>query len=52
MGSAAAKLLIKPIQSPDEPYPHHVCFEPKLIVRESTITVDEASPPAPSRDKR
>jgi DNA-binding LacI/PurR family transcriptional regulator len=26
MGSAAAELLIKRIQSPDEPYPHDVCF--------------------------
>jgi DNA-binding LacI/PurR family transcriptional regulator len=52
MGSAAAELLIKRIQSPDEPYPHDVCFEPELIVRESTMGVPKASPPRPSRDKR
>ena len=52
MGSAAAELLIKRILSPDEPYPHDVCFEPELIVRESTMSVHEASPPRPSRGKR
>jgi DNA-binding LacI/PurR family transcriptional regulator len=52
MGSAAAELLIKRILSPDEPYPHDVCFEPELIVRESTMAVHEASPPRPSRGKR
>ena len=52
MGSAAAELLIKRIQSPDEPYPHDVCFEPELIVRESTIGIHEAFPPRPSRAKR
>jgi DNA-binding LacI/PurR family transcriptional regulator len=52
MGSAAAELLIKRILSPDEPYPHDVCFEPELIVRESTMAVHEASPPRPSRGQR
>jgi LacI family transcriptional regulator len=52
MGSAAAELLVKRIQSPDEPYPHDVCFEPELIVRESTVDVHEASPPRPSRGNR
>jgi LacI family transcriptional regulator len=52
MGSAAAELLVKRILSPDEPYPHDVCFEPELIVRESTTGVHEASPPRPSRGKR
>jgi DNA-binding LacI/PurR family transcriptional regulator len=53
MRSAAAELLIKRIQSPPgEPYPHDVCFEPELIVRESTIGVHEATPPRPSRGKR
>jgi len=51
MGSAAAELLIKRILSPDEPYPHDVCFEPELIVRESTMGVYEASLPRPSRGK-
>jgi DNA-binding LacI/PurR family transcriptional regulator len=52
MGSAAAELLIKRILSPDEPYPQDVCFEPELIVRESTMAVHEASPPHPSRGQR
>jgi DNA-binding LacI/PurR family transcriptional regulator len=51
MGSAAAELLVQRILSPDEPYPHDVCFEPELIVRESTIGVHEASPPPHSRGK-
>jgi DNA-binding LacI/PurR family transcriptional regulator len=52
MGSAAAEFLIKRILSPDEPYPHDVCFKPELIVRESTMGVHEASLPRPSRGKR
>jgi LacI family transcriptional regulator len=52
MGSAAAELLIKRILSPDEPYPHDVCFEPELIVRESTMAVHKASPPRLSRGQR
>jgi LacI family transcriptional regulator len=52
MGSAAAELLVKRILSPDEPYPHDVCFEPELIVRESTLGVHQASSPLHSRGKR
>jgi LacI family transcriptional regulator len=52
MSAAAAEFLIKRILSPDEPYPHDVCFELELIVRESTMAVHEASPPRPSRGKR
>ena len=52
MGSTAAELLIKRILSPDQPYPHEACFEPELIMRESTISVHEASPPRSSRGKR
>jgi DNA-binding LacI/PurR family transcriptional regulator len=47
MGSAAAQLLVQRIQSPDEPYPREVWFEPELIVRESTTGVPHASPPRP-----
>jgi DNA-binding LacI/PurR family transcriptional regulator len=36
MGLTAAQLLIKRIQSPDEPFSQYVWFEPELIVREST----------------
>lgn len=36
MGEAAAKLLLKRIQNPHEPYPDTVTFEPELMVREST----------------
>jgi LacI family transcriptional regulator len=52
MGAAAAELLIKRIQSPDEPYPHDVWFEPELIVRESTTSISQSSPSRPSRGKR
>jgi DNA-binding LacI/PurR family transcriptional regulator len=52
MGAAAAELLVKRIQCPDEPYPHDVCFAPELIVRESTIGVHEAPLLRPSRGKR
>jgi LacI family transcriptional regulator len=52
MGAAAAELLVKRIQCPDNPYPHDVCFAPELIVRESTIGVHEASLLRPSRGKR
>jgi DNA-binding LacI/PurR family transcriptional regulator len=51
MGSAAARLLVQRIQSPDEPYPREVWFEPELIVRESTTGVPHTSPPRP-RGKR
>jgi LacI family transcriptional regulator len=52
MGAAAAELLIKRIQSPDDPYPHDVWFEPELIVRESTMSILQSSTPRPSRGKR
>ena len=52
MGSVAAEFLINRIQSPDEPYPQDVWFEPELIVRESTMGVPKASPPRPSRGRR
>jgi DNA-binding LacI/PurR family transcriptional regulator len=45
MGSAAAELLIKRIQSPDDPYAQDVWFEPELIVRESTTSVPLSSSP-------
>jgi DNA-binding LacI/PurR family transcriptional regulator len=51
MGEAAAELLIKRIQSPDEPYPQDVWFEPELIVRESTTSIPHSSSPRP-RGKR
>jgi LacI family transcriptional regulator len=47
MGSTAAELLIKRIQSPDEPYPDELSFDPELIVRESTAGVPHASTPRP-----
>jgi len=52
MGTTAAKLLIKRIQAPDEPYPQDVWFEPELIVRESTTSIHHASPPRKPRGKR
>jgi LacI family transcriptional regulator len=39
MGWTAAQLLVNRIQSPDEPYPADVWFEPELVVRESTAGV-------------
>ncbi len=36
MGWTAAQLLVKRIQSPNEPYPEEIWFAPELIVREST----------------
>jgi LacI family transcriptional regulator len=52
MGIAAAELLIKRIQAPDEPYPQDVWFEPELIVRESTAGVSQSSPPRPPQGQR
>ena len=42
MGWTAAQLLVKRIQSPEETYPREVCFEPELVVRESTAGVHDA----------
>ena len=39
MGWTAAQHLVKRIQSPDEPYPQVIWFEPELVVRESTAGV-------------
>jgi DNA-binding LacI/PurR family transcriptional regulator len=52
MGTTAAKLLIKRIQAPDDPFPQEVWFEPELIVRESTASIHKASAPRPPRGKR
>jgi LacI family transcriptional regulator len=52
MGTKAAELLINRIQSPDESYPQEVWFEPELIVRESTMSIPQASPPRAPRGKR
>jgi DNA-binding LacI/PurR family transcriptional regulator len=52
MGAAAAELLIKRIQSPDDPYPQDVWYEPELIVRESTTSIPHSSSPRPPRGKR
>ncbi|HXC96492.1 MAG TPA: LacI family DNA-binding transcriptional regulator [Edaphobacter sp.] len=50
MGTEATRLLIQRIQTPDQPFPREIWFEPELIVRESTMAV----PPAPKshRGKR
>jgi DNA-binding LacI/PurR family transcriptional regulator len=45
MGWTAAQLLIQRIQSPDEPAPQDIWFEPELIVRESTTGLHTNSPP-------
>lgn len=51
MGSTAAQLLVKRIQSPDAPYPEEVSFEPELVVRESTAGVHEHSSSKPRRTR-
>ncbi|WP_158945116.1 LacI family DNA-binding transcriptional regulator [Granulicella sp. S190] len=51
MGWAAAQLLIKRIQCPDLPYPREVRFEPELVVRESTASIQNTSPPRPRRGR-
>ena len=50
MGTEAARLLVRRIQTPDQPYPQEVWFEPKLIVRESTMAI--TPPPRRPRRKR
>jgi LacI family transcriptional regulator len=52
MGTIAAKLLVSRIQSPDDPYPQEVWFDPELIVRESTASIHQASPPSRPRGNR
>lgn len=42
MGWTAAETLVKRIQTPDEPYPETIWFEPELVVRESTAGVHES----------
>jgi LacI family transcriptional regulator len=49
MGWTAAQLLIKRIQSPDEPYAEEVWFEPELVVRESTMNLNALSPTSQRR---
>jgi LacI family transcriptional regulator len=44
MGSTAAELLIKRIQTPDQPFSNTVWFTPELIVRESTASAPAAKP--------
>jgi len=39
MGWTAAQLLVQRIQSPEEPFPEDVWFEPELVVRESTAGI-------------
>jgi LacI family transcriptional regulator len=52
MGWTAAQLLIQRIQSPGEPNPGDVCFEPELIVRESTTDVPHPFSPHSPQGKR
>jgi DNA-binding LacI/PurR family transcriptional regulator len=52
MGRAAAQLLVKRIQNPDEPYPEEIWFEPELVIRESTTSITNASSPTLRRAKR
>lgn len=51
MGRAAAEILIKRIQSPDQPFSDAVWFEPELVVRESTASAS-ASKRHPSQISR
>jgi DNA-binding LacI/PurR family transcriptional regulator len=52
MGWTAAQLLIQRIQSPDEPSPEDVWFEPELIVRESTTYASHPSASHPPQGNR
>ncbi|MEI9977489.1 MAG: LacI family DNA-binding transcriptional regulator [Edaphobacter sp.] len=52
MGWAAAQLLVQRINSPEEPYPQDLSFEPELIVRESTAGRTQPPPRRPPRRKR
>jgi DNA-binding LacI/PurR family transcriptional regulator len=49
MGWSAAEILIKRIQSPDEPYAEEVWFKPELVVRESTADIHAACPANPQQ---
>ena len=51
MGWTAAQMLIKRIQCPDLTYPHEVWFEPELVVRESTASIQNTSQPSSRRAK-
>ena len=51
MGWTAAQMLIKRIQCPDLTYPHEVWFEPELVVRESTASIQNTSQSVARRDK-
>jgi DNA-binding LacI/PurR family transcriptional regulator len=51
MGWTAAQMLIKRIQCPDLTYPHEVWFEPELVVRESTASIQNTSQPSSRRGK-
>jgi hypothetical protein len=44
-------MLIKRIQCPDLTYPHEVWFEPELVVRESTASLQNTSQPSSRRAK-
>jgi DNA-binding LacI/PurR family transcriptional regulator len=52
MGWAAAEILIKRIQSPDEPYAEEIWFKPELVVRESTADIHAASPTSAQRTQQ
>lgn len=49
MGTTAAQILVKRIQSPEDPYPDFVWFEPELVVRESTAGIHPPQKPSRSR---
>ncbi len=50
MGTEATRLLVQRIQTPEQPFPREIWFEPELIVRESTMAVPSA--PKSKRGKR
>ena len=52
MGWAAAEILIKRIQSPDEPFAEEIWFKPELVVRESTADIHAACPTSSERTQR
>jgi len=52
MGWTSAQLLLTRIQTPANPYPEVITFEPELVVRESTAGVRESAEQVQSRRKQ
>ena len=51
MGETAVQTLLKRLQSPNEPYPETILFDPELMIRESTSAARLLAPTAPASPK-